>query len=65
MTKTACCSWCQTFVKVKDTYDELRNVVYCCDGCRDADCVFQTWQSDEAINQRTHYKYLTRGDDDG
>jgi len=64
MTKQACCSWCQAFVEVKDTYDELQHVVYCCDGCRDADTVFQIWQSDEAIHKDRHYHELTRGEDD-
>ena len=58
----AVCDWCQTFVKVHDTFDPLRDAVVCSRGCEDAETIFRLWMSDEEINRRQHYEYLTQGD---
>ncbi len=63
--KTSCCVWCWKPVKVKDDYDELQHKAVCCRGCKDAETLFNIHFSDEEINRRAHYRFLTRGSDDG
>ena len=61
--KTTCCYWCHAFVKVKDDYDDLQHKVVCSQSCKDAETLFNLWMSDEEINRRAHYHYLTTGED--
>jgi len=60
--KTACV-WCSKLVEVADDYDDLRHKAVCSRGCKDAETVFNLWMSDEEINRRAHYRYLTTGED--
>jgi hypothetical protein len=56
------CVWCHQKIQIPDGN---QNTTYTCSqGCRDAEYLFRLLFSDEAINRREHYKYLTRGDDD-
>lgn len=57
------CDWCESIIEVKEHYDPLQHQVFCSDGCRDAETVFQCWMSDDEINRRTHYDYLTKGEE--
>lgn len=61
----AVCSWCDILLEAEERYDPLRHVVYCSNGCRDADTLFQLHYSDENINRERHYEFLTRGIEDG
>jgi len=60
--KTACV-WCSKLVKVADDYDDLQHKAVCSQSCKDADPLFNLWMSDEEINRRAHYHYLTTGED--
>jgi len=61
--KTTVCIWCDTFVRVSNTYDDLQHKVVCSQSCKDAETLFNLWMSDEEINRRAHYRYLTTGED--
>jgi len=58
------CTWCLTPLEVKDTFNPLKNAVFCCDGCRGAEVMFNVWMSDEECARRMHYDELTGGDDE-
>jgi len=60
--KTACV-WCSKLVKVADDYDDLQHKAVCSQSCKDAETLFNLWMSDEEINRRAHYHYLTTGED--
>ena len=62
--KLACCVWCSTFVKVPDTYDDLLHKAVCSPVCKSAELMFSEYWSDEEINRRAHYRYLTEGHND-
>jgi len=62
--KTTCCVWCFTFVKVKDTFNDLQHKAVCSVTCKEAEMMFTQYWSDEEINRREHYKELTQGRDD-
>ncbi len=64
MTKTVCCEWCLKPIEVKDTFKPHKHKIVCSQGCRDAETLFEMMFSDEEINRRAHYEYLTKGDDD-
>ena len=59
------CCWCDKPVRVKDTFDPKTQSAVCSVGCRDAEKLFRNQFSDEEINRRAHYRYLTRGEEDG
>jgi hypothetical protein len=61
--KTTVCVWCDTFVKVQDTFDDLQHKAVCSQSCKDAETLFNLWMSDEEINRRAHYRYLTTGEE--
>ena len=61
--KTTVCIWCDAFVKVQDTFDDLQHKAVCSQSCKDAETLFNLWMSDEEINRRAHYRYLTTGED--
>jgi len=52
------CGWC---LRVLETKVARPKKVYCSTGCRDADHLFEEMFSDEEINRRIHYAYLTSG----
>lgn len=56
------CAWCDTPIKVKEESDRNKPIV-CSQGCRDAETIFRLWMSDEEINRRAHYRYLTKGEE--
>lgn len=58
------CVWCHTPIKVRDPFDDTKQVAVCSRGCKIAEMLFMTHFSDEAITQRAHYRYLTEGDDE-
>ena len=60
--KTTVCFWCNGFCQVRDDFDEQEVKPVCCRGCKDAESIFSIWMSDEEINRRAHYRYLTRGE---
>lgn len=60
----ACCNWCHRFLKVNDTYNPLKDRVYCSRRCLWCDWLFNRWMSDEEINRRRHYDELTEGGDE-
>ena len=62
MKKSACC-WCDAIVNVRDDFDQWKDMVACSDGCRAADLLFRQHFSDEEINRRAHYRFLTTGED--
>jgi hypothetical protein len=49
------CSWC---LKIIETANRT-HVVYCSQGCKDADNLFKYHNSDEEINRKRHYHELT------
>lgn len=53
-----CCSWC---LKVLDTKTPRPRKIFCSNGCRDAEALFEGMFSDEEINRREHYARLTKG----
>jgi hypothetical protein len=59
------CYWCDKPVRVQDNFDPKTQRAVCCRGCKDAEALFQVHYSDEEINRRAHYRYLTKGSDDG
>ena len=63
MTKKSVCVWCHSIIDVPDHYDDLQHKAVCSRGCRDAEQLFTAIYSDEEINRREHYAYLTRGED--
>ena len=60
--KTTACCWCDTFVKVRDTYDEMQHKAVCSVTCKEAEMMFCQFYSDEEINRRAHYQELTKGE---
>jgi len=62
--KTTACVWCSTFVTVPDTFDDLQHKAVCSPTCKSAEMMFTEYWSDEEINRRAHYRYLTEGEDD-
>lgn len=56
------CSWCE---KILDTNTPRPTIVFCSQGCRDANELFEMMFSDEEINRRDHYRELTKGADNG
>lgn len=65
MTKLTACVWCSKIIPIRDSYDDLRHKAVCSPGCRDAETLFNLYYSDEEINRRAHYRYLTQGERDG
>lgn len=61
--KTTVCCWCLAPVKVRNTFDERTQKVVCSQGCKDAELLFCLHYSDEEINRRAHYRFLTEGKD--
>ena len=61
--KTVCCCWCFAFVKVRDTFNDLQHKAVCSVTCKEAEMMFTQYWSDEEINRRAHYRYLTTGED--
>ena len=61
--KTVCC-WCWKEIKVSDTYDGLQHKAICSPVCKAAEMMFSEYWSDEEINRRVHYRYLTGGQND-
>mgnify|MGYP000742708424 CR=1 FL=1 len=64
MTKAACI-WCWKPVKPPANYNNRTQKLVCSQGCKDAEALFQVHYSDEEINRRAHYRYLTKGSDNG
>ena len=62
MTITCCC-WCNTLIKVSKKFNQKKHIASCSVGCTDAEILFNLWMSDEEINRRAHYRYLTTGED--
>jgi len=62
MKKSACC-WCDAIVNVRDDFDQWADMVACSNGCKSADMLFRLHFSDEEINRRAHYRFLTTGED--
>jgi len=61
--KNAACVWCSKLVKVADTYNDLQHKAVCSPVCKTAEMMFMKYWSDEEINRRAHYRYLTTGED--
>ena len=61
--KNATCVWCNSIVKVRDNFDDLRHKAVCSQSCKDAELLFNMHFSDEEINRRAHYRELTKGSD--
>jgi len=61
--KNAACIWCHASVKVPDTYNDLQHKAVCSPVCKAAELMFSEYWSDEEINRRAHYRYLTEGTD--
>jgi len=57
------CVWCSTIVDVKDSFDQWDDLAACSDGCRAANMLFNHHFSDEEMNRRSHYRFLTTGED--
>ena len=56
----AFCWWCHAPIKkMQKGYNEKKHKPMCSRGCRDAETLFNILFSDEAINQRAHYRALT------
>jgi len=62
--KSACCVWCGTFLKVRDTFNDLQHKAVCSVTCKEAEMLFTLHWSDKEINRRAHYQELTKGEDD-
>lgn len=58
------CHWCDKPVKVQNNFNPIKQSAVCSVGCRDAEAMFRQQYSDEEINRRAHYRYLTQGGDD-
>lgn len=63
--KAAFCIWCWKPVDMADDYNDKKHKAICSVGCKDAESVFTTWQSDEELNRKRHYQALTSGGGDG
>jgi len=63
--KLTSCVWCSEPCKVQDDYDGPQHKAVCSQSCKDAETLFNLWMSDEEINRRAHYRYLTTGEDSG
>ena len=61
--KTTCCVWCHALVKEPENYHDLEHKVVCSPTCKSAEMMFSDYWSDEEINRRAHYRYLTMGRD--
>jgi len=59
----AACVWCSDLIKVPDTYNDLQHKAVCSPICKAAELMFCEYWSDEEINRRAHYRYLTEGTD--
>ena len=62
MSKLTACVWCSKIMEVPDSYDDLQHKGVCSKGCKDAENLFNMYYSDEEINRRAHYRYLTKGE---
>lgn len=56
-----CCFWCGAIIHMPPGFDEKKKKPVCSKGCRDAETLFTMMFSDEEINRRAHYRYLTEG----
>ena len=61
--KLTSCVWCSEPCKVQDDYDDLQHKAVCSPVCKAAEMMFMEYWSDEEINRRAHYRYLTEGED--
>ena len=61
--KNAACVWCSELINVPDTYDDLQHKAICSPVCKSAELMFSEYWSDEEINRRAHYRYLTSGEE--
>ena len=46
----AVCDWCLTPVKASDTYNPLRNGIFCSNHCIQKEWLFKKWQNDKYLN---------------
>ena len=63
MTVKTFCFWCLKPVVMPEGFDEKKHKPICSIGCKNAEMLFNLHFSDEEINRREHYRYLTRGED--
>lgn len=58
-----CCFWCGKPITMPEGFSEKKQKPVCSQGCKDAETLFGMMFSDEEINRRAHYRYLTEGND--
>jgi hypothetical protein len=61
--KKSACVWCSKLVNVRDDFDQWKDKAVCGKGCRDAEELFCIHFSDVEMNRRSHYRFLTQGED--
>jgi hypothetical protein len=61
--KKSACVWCSAHVNVRDSFDQWDDMAVCSIGCKAADMLFRLHFSDVEMNRRSHYRFLTTGED--